>query len=353
MSNESFLVGSYTIVDDWIPNAKGEGISRLELDLHNGKLSHGGLAAAIANPSYLALSADGNLVCACSELFHSNGKAWTLVPNSDGSLRPVSNRSSLGTATCHITFDPLRNRVFTSSYLDGRVVGYSTEGAELADDPVVLEYEGEGPKRNRQESSHPHQLVIRDGAYFVPDLGADRIWVHDAEEPLASGRAFIETPAGFGPRHLVFHPELPVMYVVCELEPHVLVYEQTASDGAWALVEHHDTELPEYAEAAAPGAIRLHPLSGRTLTVSNRFSDSLQQLSVDADSGRLSAGPNVRLRGKTPRDFTFSADGRWLVALCQDSDEVFSYPVDPITGLIKDEPTDRVEMGTPVCIVGT
>lgn len=350
MSNESFLVGSYTIADDWIPNAAGEGISRLELDPHNGQLSHGGLAAAIPNPSYLALSPDSDILCACSELFHENGRVWTLAAAGDGSLRPVSERTSMGKATCHVAFDAERGRILASSYLDGRVVGYDAEGAELVDAPVVLEYEGEGPNRDRQESSHPHQVVIRGDSYFVPDLGADRIWVHDAGAPGAVMRGSVETPAGCGPRHLIFHPALPMMYLVCELEPRVLVYEENDSDGTWALVGGEDSELPPHAGVAAPAAIKLHP-SGRTLTVSNRFSDSLQQLSVDPDSGRLSRGGNVRLAGKTPRDFTFSADGRWLIALCQDSSEAFSYPVDPDTGVVGAEPADRVDIGTPVCII--
>ncbi|MFP4068007.1 MAG: beta-propeller fold lactonase family protein [Spirochaetaceae bacterium] len=76
------------------------------------------------------------------------------------------------------------------------------------------------------------------------------------------------------------------------------------------------------------------------------------QFSIDTASGRLSAGRNVSLAGKTPRDFTFSSDGRRLIALCQDSKEAFSYSVDPETGVMEEVPTDRVEMGTPVCIIG-
>ena len=334
MAHESFFVGSYTIVDDWIPNAAGEGVSRLDLDCETG--SFGGVepVSRVENPSYLAISPDGTVLFACSELFHEDGKVWTLVADSDVSLRPVSERTSMGKATCHVTFDPARNRVFASSYLDGRVVGYDLDGAELVGAPAVLEYEGEGPNRYRQESSHPHQVVMRGDSYFVSDLGADRIWVHNADEPGAVMRASVETPPGCGPRHLIFHPELPVMYVVCELKPHVLVYERNGADGGWALVEDHDCELPELADVAAPGAIKLHA-SGRMLTVSNRFSNSLQQFSIDGESGRLTAGRNVSLRGKTPRDFTFSSDGRWLIALCQDSNEAFSYSVDPATGVME------------------
>lgn len=366
MATQSFYIGSYTIADDWIPNARGQGITRLELDLESGGLRAEGVAAEIPNPSYLAPAADGKLLYACSELFHEDGRVWAFVVEPGGDLRPVSERTSMGRATCHVSVDAARNRVFAASYLDGRVVAYEADGAVLAESPAVFEYHGTGPNQARQESSHPHQVVMGDGEYFVPDLGADRIWIHDAA-PGSAGpdapRTFIETPPGCGPRHLVFHPELPLLYVVCELEPRVLVYERrpeaaasgggAASGGAgatWAQVIDHPCELPASAETAAPAAIKLHP-SGRSLTVSNRFSDSLQQFTLDPDTGRLSPARNVHLPGKTPRDFGFSADGSRLIALCQDSNEAFSYPVDPESGVMSGQPTDRIEIGTPVCVV--
>lgn len=357
MAQETFFVGSYTIADDWIPNAAGGGISRLTIDCETGAFGGVELVARVENPSYLAPSSDGTVLFACSELFHEDGKVHALEVESSGSLRSVSQRSSLGKATCHVSHDPARGRILATSYLDGRVVSYEATGGQLTEQPEVFDYEGHGPNTERQESSHPHQVVLADEAYFIPDLGADRIRIQSAEWAAADNAVkrratAIETPPGYGPRHIVFHPDLPMMYVVCELEPRVLVYQQDVTDGTWALVGEHDSEVPEHAAAAAPAAIKLHP-SGRTLTVSNRFSDSQQQFSVDADSGRLSAGRNVRLAGKTPRDFTFSTDGRRLIALCQDSNEAFSYPVDPATGEMGEEPTDRIEIGTPVCIIST
>ncbi len=352
MSTESFYIGSYTVVDDWIPNATGAGITTLELELQSGRLSRGDSAAEVPNPSYLTVTPGGKLLYACSELFYEDGTVWAFAVEPDGSLRTVSKRSSLGRATCHVALDAERGRVLASSYLDGRVAGYASAEGLLGEEPEILEYEGTGPNRSRQESSHPHQVVFRGGAYFVPDLGADRIWVHSADDLGRAPREFIETPAGYGPRHVVFHPKLSVLYVVCELTPRVLVYEYRQADGTWRAAGDHACERAEGAGKAAPAAVKLHP-SGRSLTVSNRFSDSLQQFGVDPQTGGLTEGLNVPLQGRTPRDFGFSADGSRLIALCQDSNEAFSYPVDAATGVPAEEPTDRVEIGTPVCIVPT
>ncbi len=352
MSTESFYIGSYTVVDDWIPNATGAGITTLEFELQSGRLSRGKPAAEVPNPSYLTTAPGGEFLYACSELFYEDGTVWAFAVEPDGSLRAVSKRSSMGRATCHVAVDAERSRVLASSYLNGRVAGYAAAGGRLGEEPEILEYEGTGPNLSRQESSHPHQVVLRGGAYFVPDLGADRIWVHAADDLRLRPRGSIETPAGYGPRHVVFHPELSVLYVVCELTPRVLVYEYRPADDTWLAVGDHACERAEHAGTPAPAAVKLHP-SGRSLTVSNRFSDSLQQFGVDSQTGGLTEGRNVPLQGRTPRDFGFSADGSRLIALCQDSNEAFSYPVDTATGVMGAEPTDRIEIGTPVCIVPT
>ena len=82
-----------------------------------------------------------------------------------------------------------------------------------------LRFEGSGPSP-RQESSHPHQVLEVDGAFLVPDLGAD---VVRRIEVTADG-ALRETdrfalPDGSGPRHVVAADGL--LYVACELSGEV------------------------------------------------------------------------------------------------------------------------------------
>jgi 6-phosphogluconolactonase len=56
-------------------------------------------------------------------------------------------------------------------------------------------------------------------------------------------------------------------------------------------------------------------------------------------------------RGKTPRDFTFSPDGRWLLMGNQDSSDIQSCRIDPETGLPLDEWGHSLKIGSPVCLV--
>ena len=82
------------------------------------------------------------------------------------------------------------------------------------DDPyapprAVLQFNGSGPNLDRQESSHPHQVVVIPGRneILVPDLGADRAWrlAYDDRRGVLSVQGSVTYPPGSGPRHAVFH----------------------------------------------------------------------------------------------------------------------------------------------------
>ena len=74
---------------------------------------------------------------------------------------------------------------------------------------AVLQFNGSGPNTDRQQSSHPHDVVAIPGRseIVVPDLGADRAWrvVYDEEQGALSLQGEVTYPPGTGPRHAVFH----------------------------------------------------------------------------------------------------------------------------------------------------
>jgi Lactonase, 7-bladed beta-propeller len=73
---------------------------------------------------------------------------------------------------------------------------------------AVLQLNGSGPNTDRQQSSHPHDVVTVPGRteILVPDLGADRTWrlTYDEAGSALSVQGSVEYPAGSGPRHAVF-----------------------------------------------------------------------------------------------------------------------------------------------------
>eukprot|EP00729_Bicosta_minor_P025928 gene25928-15133_t len=68
-------------------------------------------------------------------------------------------------------------------------------------------------------------------ACFIPELGCDAVfqYKYNSETGILTpnGTAAVKTP-GAGPRHMVFHPTLPVVYVINEMHSTVSVYNYDA-----------------------------------------------------------------------------------------------------------------------------
>jgi 6-phosphogluconolactonase len=104
--------------------------------------------------------------------------------------------------------------------------------------------------------------------------------------------------------------------------------------------------------------VKLHP-SGRTLAVSSRFDDSISVFSISrggagsetGEAAVLSLADRFSCRGKTPRDITFSPDGRQLFIANQDSHNISCRNFSPSSGMPAEGWAGEVSTGSPVCIV--
>lgn len=108
----------------------------------------------------------------------------------------------------------------------------------------IVSIDGKGPNRDRQDHSHCHHVVFNDQYLYVADLGTDTLSVYrfdpnQGELELHGDR--IETDAGAGPRHLIFHPDKPLIFVANELDSTVNVYRVDTSAGQLTFLEKHST----------------------------------------------------------------------------------------------------------------
>ncbi len=109
--------------------------------------------------------------------------AWT-VGEKEASL--LSSVLVSGTEPCHLAVDPDGGWLAVANYASSSVAVW-----DLADDGSIvhreqlLELSGTGSDPDRQEASHPHQVVLDGHVAYVPDLGADLIRVYrcDGEPP--------------------------------------------------------------------------------------------------------------------------------------------------------------------------
>ena len=236
-------LGCYT--DETHPN----GLKALQLDEKSGAMA---IVAEypVSNALYQALSPDGKWLYTCT----SEGLAVFDVSrrdaetqrkeNSDSSdmsanalnlktraLASASEKSEfISLCLCHVAAMPDGKRVVFADYRNGFAGSVAVEGGKFGE-PIIHRHSGSGPNLPRQDKAHCHQaLPLPDGSgYAVCDLGLDEI----VEYP--SGRVFKTTPAGAGPRHLIFHPNGRLAFLVSELGNLVTSLLWSPTDGFKAL----------------------------------------------------------------------------------------------------------------------
>jgi 6-phosphogluconolactonase (cycloisomerase 2 family) len=101
--------------------------------------------------------------------------------------------------------------------------------------------DGSGPHPDRQDHSYCHHVLFYKDHLYVVDLGTDTLSVYrfndtNGEVNLVGDR--IKTAPGAGPRHIIFHPNKPLVFVCNELNSTTNVYRINASLGQ---LEHLQT----------------------------------------------------------------------------------------------------------------
>ena len=226
-------------------------------------------------------------------------------------LRLVSMRSTNGLAPCHMTESPDGKFLYVANYLGGSVAVFPIEGNALGARVQLVQHVGHGPNEKRQEAAHVHFTAFKPDTrqLFVVDLGIDAVMVYDQDPQ--TGRLTlaerIDTPAGLGPRHLVFHGE-NVIYLNYEMGGKVSLLRR--KDGKWQIEQTLSTLPEDYDGFNGVAAIR--EFNGQ-IVVSNRGHNSLAFFNILPDD-RLERAGIFSVPGDFPRDFWMNEDGTILAA---------------------------------------
>lgn len=336
-------VGSVNAPNPWF-RAMGEGVTVCELDETTGSITRVASHPEAENAMWMVKTRARLLVA--TECANDGGEVGTF----DFALTRVGPRQKTpGSAICHLALSPDAGILYAVSYLGGVTVHAIDGGGVVSAAHQTIAYEGASVNADRQERSHPHQAVVSpDGGFlFVCDLGCDKVWIHRIEGSRLGPAHAITTPSGCGPRHLVFHPQLPRFYLLGELDAAVHVYEGRNTD--WTLLASHSALPIAFTGTPAGGGIRIHPC-GKSLAVSERGSNTIAVFRID-DQGELTLAKSFSTLGKCPRDFDFTPSGRNLVVLNQDSDTVFAFAFDPADGLPTGQAGTSFSIGCPVCVI--
>jgi 6-phosphogluconolactonase len=158
-------------------------------------------------------------------------------------------------------------------------------------------------------------------AQYVFDAGSGELRPNDP--PTAA------SPAGAGPRHMAFHPTLPLAYVINETASTLTSFAYDPHRGTLSESETLDTLPSTFDRKQNSTAHVLVSPSGKFVYGSNRGHDSIVIFSIDPKTGRLhrigweQAGGRI----KTPRNFAIDPGGKFLLVANQDSDSVIVFRI--------------------------
>jgi 6-phosphogluconolactonase (cycloisomerase 2 family) len=219
-----------------------------------------------------------------------------------------------------------------------------------------------GPDGKRQTSSHPHDAVFDPSGRFiaVPDLGFDRIVVFRLDP--ASGKLtpndppFVATRAGAGPRHIAFHPKMPLAYAINELDSSVTSYRFDAQRGSLQPIQIVPSTQASYTGNNHGAEIAVAP-SGRVVYASNRGHDSIGVFAVNARDGTLTPLGWAPTHAKSPRFFSLDPAAKILYAANadegfsteQNTDTIVSYRINQANGTLM--PTGQVIKTNGPCTI--
>jgi 6-phosphogluconolactonase len=335
---EKFYIGCYSNKETSLPNAKGKGLSVVSLDSKTGVLTEDRVVENVDNPEYLYLNKERGELYVASERFTEFGEISIL----DSETLDVKYRvSSRGLSTCYVCFDETTDRLLWCNYATGNICYHNLDDGKEGN----LQLEGSSINKERQSSPHPHFVALFKNTIMVSDLGCDLIHILDRDSDDLKIIGDIETPKGYGPRHMLIKSNR--LYVICELIPKLLIYTYDSKSKSWQFEQELDNEKEAKMNVSNPAAIKMG--KHNVLTTSNRFSDTLRQFKFFEDD-KVVDMKTIKLGGKCPRDICFSKDGRWILVPLQDSDCIEVYHIDT-DGMIEDKLVSVFETGTPVCAI--
>ncbi|MEU6772547.1 lactonase family protein [Streptomyces sp. NPDC046759] len=315
------FIGSFTA-------AGGPGLVAADVAPDSGALVLGSVVNDVPDPSYLALSPDGQMLYAVSETADGTLAAYRVDgdrPKLAGPPVPVE-----GSGPTHLCLHA--GHVLTANYGCGSVtaVPVHPDGSLAAKPSGRLQHTGAGPHERRQRGPHAHQVQPDpSGRWAVSvDLGTDSVRVCTlADGAPVLHREFALRP-GSGPRHLAFHPGGALAYVVNELTPTVTVCRWDPEAGSLRPLTEVPVLLGVPAGDAHPSGIVVSP-DGRFVWTATRGEDVLSILAVEGEALRLIG--TVPCGGHWPR--ALAEHEGFLYAANERSGNVTWFALDERTGL--------------------
>jgi len=352
VSMEEFYlyVGAYT-------QSNEEGISLFRFRTEDGSLQFVSTTTGVENPSYLAVNSEANILIAVNETVEYEGEksgavsSFKIDPKS-GDLEFINKVSSKGGAPCYISLTSDANFAFVANYVGGNIATFPVDDSQYIQVAAdVVQHEGSGPDSTRQ-APHAHSIILDPNEKFAValDLGIDKVnsYLIDKEQgTLTKANEFAAAP-GAGPRHLVFHVNGNLAFIINELNSTITSCNYDATSGLLTEIATVNTLPAEFEGENTCADIHISK-DGQYLYGSNRGHDSIVVYEIDQQSGMLTYKSHHSVKGKTPRNFMIDPTGQYLLVANQNSNNIVVFKIDQSNGGLIDVGIE-VTTPRPVCL---
>lgn len=323
MSKFVGYLGAYT-------KRESKGVYRFELDTEQKKLTTPELVAELDNPTYLTITNDNKFLYAVHKEGEEGGLQAFQIVDEAGSLQPLNGQFAPGSAPCHVSVNKDSTLVLSANYhtKEARAYKVETDGSLLEGKAVT--HEGSGP-HERQEKPHLHYAGFTpDEKYaIVVDLGTDTVTSYKIDGDFLRKEQELQTRAGSGPRHLVFHPNGEYAYVMTELSNEVITLKYVG-DGSFEELQYISTIPTDFTENSQGSAIHISS-DGKFIYAGNRGHNSIALFEVQEDF-TLKFIEWTSTEGDWPRDFVLDPTESFIVATNQESDNMVLFERNKQTG---------------------
>lgn len=351
---------------------RGKGIYLFEMNRSTGELSQPALFENDSNPAWLSLAPSRKYLYSANETptykgASSGSVSAYSVDRSNGALKLLNTVASGGAGPAYASVHPAGKHVLVANYAGGTVavLPIRTNG-ELGEATDVKRDDGKvGPARaasappgsfaiSGHDSPHAHTIETDPSGRFVisTDLGLDRIliWKFDSQRGklTPNNPAFVSTPPGDGPRHIVFHPNKRWFYSLQEEGSTLIAFDYDGAAGKLTPKQTISTLPKGFTGTNFTSEVRISP-DGRFLYAANRLHDTIAFFSID-QAGKLTLVGEEWTRGDYPRSFTIDPTGNFLYCCNQRSDAVTTFRINRQTGRLTFT-GQYTAVGTPAVVV--
>lgn len=316
-------------------------------------------ATGVQNPFFIAISPDKRFLYAIdAEKFGGTEDEFVAafaIEGRGGDLRLINRQSARGTASCFLDVDPTGKSVLVANYNSGNVASLPVKSnGSLGESVSFFQHSGSSADPQRQKGPNAHCFVISpDGKHaLAADLGIDKVMIYTLDAATAklapnTAQPFAKIAPGSGPRHLTFHPNGRLVYVINELANTITVFDWDAADGALKEKQTITTLPKDFTGRSYTADLKITP-DGKHLYGTNRGHDSLASYRIAGD-GTLTLLTIQPSGGKGPQNLLITPDGKWLLCANMPGNNVVVFKIDAMSGSITSH-GEPVEVPMASCI---